>query len=178
MKLIHLLLLFFRIGLFSFGGGYAMLPLIYQGAHELTGMTSAEFSRLVAISQVTPGPVAINAATYVGYQYAGVAGATVATIGVVMPSAILVVLVGLFLVKFKESETLNCVLGGIRPATIGLLGSAVVFLARGSILTGFSINIMPLCFFAAVLIIAWKFKSDPIFLTILAGILGAFIIRI
>lgn len=177
MKLVHLLLLFLRIGLFSFGGGYAMLPLIYQGANELMGMTSAEFSRLVAISQVTPGPVAINAATYVGYQYAGVAGATMATIGVVMPSVMLVVIVSMFLVKFKESEALEYVLGGIRPATIGLLSSAVVFLAQGSIFVGVSINLVPLGFFVAVFIVAWKFKSDPILLTIIAGILGAFIIR-
>ena len=112
MILIRLLLLFFRIGLFSFGGGYAMLPLIYQGANELTGMTAEEFSRLVALSQVTPGPVAINAATYVGYQYAGIPGATAATVGVVLPSVLLVFIVSLFLVKFRESDAMKAVLSG------------------------------------------------------------------
>jgi chromate transporter len=177
MILISLLFLFFRIGMFSFGGGYAMLPLIYQGANELTGMTQEEFSKLVALSQVTPGPVSINAATYVGYQCAGVAGATVATIGVVLPSIILVFIVSIFIIKFKESELMKSVLAGIRPVTIGLLGSAVVFLAQGSILSGMEINLMPLCFFIVVLAIAWKFKTDPIALTIVAGIVGAFIMR-
>mgnify|MGYP000931832058 CR=1 FL=1 len=177
MILIRLLLVFFRIGLFSFGGGFAILPLIYQGANDLSGMTTEEFSRLVAISQVTPGPTTVNAATYVGYEIAGVAGATMATIGLIIPSVILVLIVSLFLVKFKESPGLKGVLSGIRPATVGMLGSAVVFLAQGSLFTGFHLNFMPVCFFLVVLFIAWKFKSDPIALTIIAGIAGAFIIR-
>ena len=154
-----------------------MLPLIYQGANELTGMTSEEFSRLVALSQVTPGPVSINAATYVGYQYAGIPGATIATVGVVLPSLILVFLAAMFLTKFKESEALKDVLEGIRPATIGLLGSAVVFLAQGSLFTGVQLNLMPITFFVVVLLVAWRFKADPIILTIIAGVAGAIIIR-
>lgn len=177
MMLIQLFILFFRIGMFSFGGGYAMLPLIYQGANELTGMSSEEFSRLVAVSQVTPGPIAVNTATYVGYQCSGIAGATVATVGVVLPSIILVFIVSLFLIKFKESQALNGVLSGIRPATIGMLGSAVVFLAQGSLFTGATINIIPICFFIAVLLVTWRFKSDPILITIIAGAVGAFVIR-
>lgn len=177
MTLIRLLLLFFRIGLFSFGGGYAMLPLIYQGANELTGMTAEEFSRLVALSQVTPGPVAINAATYVGYQYAGIPGATAATIGVVLPSVLLVFIVSLFLVKFRESDAMKAVLSGIRPATVGLLLSAVVFLAQGSILTGMQLNLLPVVFFLVVLFIAGKFNGDPILLTVVAGVAGALVIR-
>ena len=96
-------------------------------------MTAEEFSKLVALSQVTPGPIAVNAATYVGYQCAGIPGATVATLGVVMPSVILVYIVTFFLVRFKQSDVLQGALSGIRPATIGLLLSAVVFLAQGSV---------------------------------------------
>jgi chromate transporter len=177
MILIHLFLLFFRIGLFSFGGGYAMLPLIYQGASELTGMTAEEFSQLVALSQVTPGPIAINAATYVGYQYAGIPGATVATIGVVLPSVFLVFIVSLFLAKFRQSEALQGVLTGIRPATVGLLLSAVVFLAQGSIITDMQLNLLPMIFFVVVLFVAGRFKADPILLTVAAGVAGAIIIR-
>ena len=177
MILVQLLILFFRIGLFSFGGGYAMLPLIYQGANELTGMTAEEFSRLVALSQVTPGPVAINAATYVGYQTAGVPGATAATMGVVLPSVLLVLLVSFFLIKFKESKAFKAVLSGIRPATVGLLLSAVVFLAQGSIITHMELNFLPTIFFIIVLAVAARFKADPILLTLLAGVAGAIIIR-
>ncbi|MFA7660934.1 MAG: chromate transporter [Anaerovoracaceae bacterium] len=177
MMITQLFLLFFRIGLFSFGGGYAMLPLIYQGANELTGMTAEEFSRLVALSQVTPGPVAINAATYVGYQSAGIPGATVATLGVVLPSVLLVFIVSLFLVKFKESEAMKAVLSGIRPATVGLLLSAVIFLAQGSILTGVQLNLLPVVFFVVVLFISGKFHADPILVTVVAGVAGALVIR-
>jgi chromate transporter len=177
MNLVKLLILFFRIGIFSFGGGYAMLPLIYQGANQLTGMTSEEFSRLVALSQVTPGPVAINAATYVGYEYAGIPGATVATLGVLLPSFILVYVVAAFLKRFQESQALQGILNGIRPVTVGLLGSAVIFLAQGSVFTVTQINTLPLIFFFVVLIAAWRFKADPILLTLTAGIAGAIIIR-
>lgn len=177
--MIHLKLfvLFLKIGFFSFGGGYAMLPIIYQGAHDMVGMTAEEFSRLVAISQVTPGPVSINAATYVGYQTAGVIGATIATVGVVLPSLILVMIVSIFINKFKESGTLTAVLSGIRPVTIGLLGSAVVFLAQGSLFDGWSIDFMTTAFAVVVFAVFWKFKTDPILLTIIAGVAGAVIIR-
>ena len=100
-----------------------------------------------------------------------------ATLGVVLPSVLLVYIVSLFLVKFKESEALQGVLSGIRPATVGLLLSAVVFLAQGSIITHMQIHLMPMLFFAAVLFMAGKFKADPILLTVIAGVAGAIIIR-
>lgn len=174
---LKLFILFLRIGFFSFGGGYAMLPLIYQGAHDMIGMTAEEFSRLVAISQVTPGPVAINAATYVGYQTAGVIGATIATVGVVLPSLILVLIVVAFFKRFQESQNLTAVLTGIRPVTIGLLGSAVVFLAQGTIFHGWDLDFMTLVFALVIFGIFWRFKTDPILLTVLAGAAGAIIIR-
>ncbi|MGI6728585.1 MAG: chromate transporter [Anaerovoracaceae bacterium] len=177
MVLLSLFFVFSRIGLFSFGGGYAMLPLIYQAVQEFDLMSTEEFSRLVALSQVTPGPIAINAATYVGYQYAGIPGAAVATVGVVFPSIILVLLVSHFLIKFKKSRGLAGILSGIRPATIGLLGSAAVFLAQESIITGSNINIVPMIFCIVVLIMNGKYRISPISLTIIAGLVGAFVIR-
>lgn len=189
MQFINLFLMFFRIGLFSFGGGYAMLPLIFQSIQEFGVMTSAEFSRLVAISQVTPGPVAVNAATYVGYKYAGYGGAAVATAGVSLPSVLLIILTMHFLEKFKESRPLEAVLSGIRPATVGLISSAVIFLAENSMFKGavFSaeliknainyINVLPLLIFIGTIVLAGKFNIGPIKLTILAGFIGALIIR-
>lgn len=191
---LNLFLMFFHIGLFSFGGGYAMLPLIFQSVQEFGIMSAAEFSRLVALSQVTPGPIAINAATYVGFEYAGIAGAATATIAVSLPSFVLVLLIMHFIKKFEESRTLNAVLRGIRPAAVGLIASAVIFLAETSIFNGpvFSmeiiemiraqeileyINLLPGLIFLGILILEGKFKVGPIKLTILAGIVGAFIIR-
>lgn len=189
MQYFNLFYIFFRIGLFSFGGGYAMLPLIFQSIQEFGIMTSAEFSRLVALSQVTPGPVAVNAATYVGYQYAGIGGAAVATTGVVLPSFVLILIVMHFLKKFQESRSLESVLGGIRPATVGMIASAVIFLAENSIFNGVLlsgeiikntmeyINLLPCIIFIGTIILSGKFNIGPIKLTLLAGIIGAVIIR-
>ena len=101
MMYFYLFTMFFRIGLFSFGGGLAMLPLIFQSVQDFGVMSAQEFSDLVALSQVTPGPVAVNAATYVGFNYSGFAGAAIATLGVCLPSFILMLLV----MKFIDSST-------------------------------------------------------------------------
>ena len=93
MIYLYLFTVFFRIGIFSFGGGLAMLPLIFQSVQSFGIMSAHEFSNLVALSQVTPGPIAVNAATYVGFNYAGIPGAAVATLGVCVPSFILVLIV-------------------------------------------------------------------------------------
>jgi Chromate transport protein ChrA len=189
MPFINLFIMFFRIGLFSFGGGYAMLPLIFQGVQEFGIMTKSEFSRLVAISQVTPGPIAVNAATYVGFKYAGFGGAAVATLGVTLPSFVLILIVMHFIKKFEESKALNAVLAGIRPATVGLIASAVIFLAETSIFNGpllsggllanpaEYINILPCILFIVTIVLSGKFNIGPIKLTILAGIVGALVIR-
>jgi len=185
----NLFLIFFRIGLFSFGGGYAMLPLIFQSIQEFGIMTAAEFSRLVALSQVTPGPIAVNAATYVGYNYAGVTGAAAATVGVTLPSFLLVLAVLQFIRKFEESKAMTAVMKGIRPAAVGLIAAAVIMLAETSILDGpvFSvrlitdaaeyINLLPCAIFLGTIILAGKFKADPILLTVVAGVIGALVIR-
>lgn len=189
MPFFNLFIMFFRIGLFSFGGGYAMLPLIFQGVQDFGIMTAAEFSRLVALSQVTPGPIAINAATYVGYKYAELGGAAVATLGVALPSFLLIIIVMHFIKKFEESRSLNAVLGGIRPATVGLIASAVIFLTETSIFNGpllsgqiienpvDYINLLPLVIFLGTIVLAGKFNVGPIKLTILAGVIGALVIR-
>lgn len=187
MAFFNLFLMFFRIGLFSFGGGYAMLPLIFQSVQNFGFMSAQEFSRLVALSQVTPGPVAVNAATYVGFNYAAFPGAVFATLGVAMPSFLLVILAMNFMRKFKDSQSLNSIFSGIRPATVGLIASAVIFIAETSIFKGpltsmdfiknisNYINILPCAVFIGTIILAGKFKMGPIKITILAGIVGAFL---
>jgi chromate transporter len=185
--LFKLFYIFFKIGLFSFGGGYAMLPMIYQDIQSFSLMKASEFSDVVAISQMTPGPIAVNAATYVGFTAAGVWGAVFATIGVSLPSIILILIVSAFLEKFKNSTIVKSVLLGIRPATVGLIASAVIFFSESSIVLEnfFSLEMLknPLAYisipgliiFALTIFATIKFKADPILLTILAGIAGAFI---
>lgn len=185
----NLFTLFFKIGLFSFGGGYVMLPMIFQGVKEIGAMSEREFSNLVALSQVTPGPIAVNAATYMGYKLAGVSGALAATVGVVIPSFILVITVSHFINKFEESNRINGILAGIRPATVGLLGSVVVFLSETSVFNDgvFTtlalsnpmayINVISIAIFALAFIAYGKLKINPILLTLLSGGLGAVFIR-
>lgn len=184
---IRLFTIFFKIGFFSFGGGYAMLPLIYQDIHRFGLMSAHEFSNVVALSQMTPGPIAVNAATYVGYKAAGFWGAVFATVGVCLPSFILILIIVAFINKFKTSPIIQSILSGIRPATVGLISTAVFLFAKTSIVHEgfFSLNmfhnplhyisIPAMVIFALTLIASVRFKVGPITLTILAGIVGAFI---
>ena len=136
MKLLMLFAAFFRIGLFGFGGGLAILPLIFQSVQEFGFMSTAEFSDLLALSQVTPGPIAVNAATYVGLKFAGLAGAAAATFGVILPEFIIMMIVSSFLDRFQENPLVQGAFTGIRPVTIGLIAAASLFVADGVLVHG------------------------------------------
>lgn len=136
VKWLDLLVSFFKIGLFGFGGGYAMVPLLEREISAHGWLNPTEFLDIVAISEMTPGPIAVNAATYIGFRTAGVVGALIATLGLVLPSLILVVLAARFFLRFQEKPAVQAVLGGIRPVTIGLIGSAVLFFMENSVFTG------------------------------------------
>lgn len=188
LQCLKLFYIFFKIGLFSFGGGYAMLPMIYQDVQTFGLMPAQEFSDVVALSQMTPGPIAVNAATYVGYKSAGFLGAIFATIGVSLPAFFIILLISAFIKKFKSSEVVKSVMDGIRPATVGLIASAVIFIAKTSIfkegffsLKMFSnplqyVSLPSILIFVLTIILSLKTKLGPIALTILAGVIGAFIL--
>ncbi|MBR5739823.1 MAG: chromate transporter, partial [Firmicutes bacterium] len=118
MKYVKLFLTFMKIGFVGFGGGMAILPLIYQGVSKFIYISQAEFADLFGISQATPGPIAINAATFVGYKAGGVAGSLVATLGVVIPSFILVLLTSSLLKKHRDNALVEGAFVGIRPVTV------------------------------------------------------------
>lgn len=170
MIYLQLFFVFARIGLFGFGGGMAMLPIIYQGAKEFGLMSPDEFSNLVAISQVTPGPIAVNAATYVGFNCAGYAGAFAATFGVALPSFILVSLACYFINRFKENKFMDSAFAGIRPVTVGLIASAVIFMGQSAFSGG---NPAAIAIAAATVVLAGKFRVSPIAIVIGAGVIGA-----
>ncbi len=172
MIYVQLFLVFAKIGLFGFGGGIAMLPMIYQGAEKFGLMKPGEFSNLVAISQVTPGPLAVNAATYVGYNCEGVIGALVATFGEALPEFILVMTVCYFIDRFKESTIVTGAFTGIRPVTVGLIASAVVFMGQ-TVFT--SLDPVPIVICGASILLVGKFKVSPVTVIIGAGLIGAFI---
>ena len=172
MIYLQLFIVFARIGLFGFGGGMAMLPMIYQGAKTFNLMSAEEFSNLVAISQVTPGPIAVNAATYVGYHCAGIAGALAATFGVAFPSFVLVMLVCYFVTRFRNSRVVEGAFAGIRPVTVGLIAAAVVFMAQG---LEQGIDFVSVALIAGTVILIGKVKVSPILIVIGAGLIGAFL---
>ncbi len=175
MILLQLFLSFLQIGLFSFGGGYAALPLIQEqvvNAHHWLNM--AEFSDLITISQMTPGPIAINTATFVGTKIAGVSGALVATIGCILPSCILVSLLAYLYIKYKNIFVLQKVLKTLRPAIVALIAGAGLAILMPSIgITSFQ-DIMQLkldmliLFFLAIILIKKK-DVNPILVMVLCG---------
>ena len=185
MNPIQLFLLFAKIAVLTFGGGYAMIPLFqYELVTNNKLIGSGEFANLIALAQVTPGPIGLNAATYIGYQQCGFLGSLCATIGVVMPSLILIILLVYTLMKIKDNAYFKGVLGGIRAVTLGLIFSAVIFFAETSIFTApfatlwkgkisdFGISWSGVVIFGAVFILQKYTKLSVLQLMIIAAFLG------
>ncbi len=127
MILLELFWRFFQVGLFSFGGGYAALPLIRQQIVEITGwLSQTEFSDIVAISQMTPGPIALNASTFVGVKIAGLIGGIAATLGCITPSCIIVLVLARYFFKYRDLRFMQSILRGLRPAVAALIMTASV----------------------------------------------------
>ncbi len=168
MILLKLYLVFLKIGTFGFGGGYAMLPLIEKEIVDTyRWLSPGDFIDIIGISQMTPGPIAINSATFVGYRTAGVLGSIVATLGVVTTSFILVSIANYFFNKFKNSPLLSNALKGMRPALIGLIIS--VFLSLGFEAYKDLSSIFIACIIGFLL---YKTKFHPILVIAISGILG------
>lgn len=184
---LELLWTFFKIGLFTIGGGYAMIPLIQQEIVNHGWLTFKETIDIIAISEMTPGPFAINAATFVGVKTGGIPGATFATVGVVLPSFIIVTLVAKYSARFKDQPLLQYALYGLRPAVIGLIASAAFLIARTTFFMASSgsvcifagihnilnaINWRAVLIFVVAIIASLKYKIHPILLIVLSGVLG------
>jgi len=171
---------FFQIGLLSIGGGYAAMPLIQNQVVDIHGWLSMnEFADVITISQMTPGPIAINSATFVGTRIAGLPGAIIATIGCVFPSCIIVLTLAFIYYKYRGLSTVQGVLNGLRPAVLALIGSAGVALVelafwkgKGISLNLENIDAFAVIIFAIALVILRKWKVNPIFIMIGAGIIG------
>ena len=175
MIFLELLWSFFQVGLFSFGGGYAAMPLIQaQVVEKNAWLTLSEFTDVITISQMTPGPIAINSATFVGMRIAGVAGALVATAGCVLPSCIVTLILAKLYLKYRNLNLMHGVLGGLRPAVVALIASAGVTILLGALRTAAgepdALNIVIFALGLAAMLI-WK-KIDPILIMVAAGVLG------
>ncbi len=161
---------FFKIGLFSFGGGYAMLALIQNEVVRIhQWVTNSQFADIVAVSQVTPGPIAINAPTYIGYQSTGtIAGSFWATLGVTLPSVLVTTILFVFLNRFKDSPYIKNAFKALKPTVIGLILSAALVLMTPDNFSGWQSFV----FFAAAFAACYKFNVSPIILVIVSGAAG------
>mgnify|MGYP003605717080 FL=1 len=166
---IQLFISFFKIGLFGFGGGYAILSLI-QHEIEIHGwMTPSEFTDVIAISQMTPGPIGINSATYVGYTASGtILGSIVATFAIVLPSFIIMITLVRFFFYLRGNKYMEYAFLGLRPVVIGLIGAAAVVLMTDENF----IDYISFIIFGAVFILSLRGKIHPIYLIVMAGIAG------
>lgn len=178
MMLWELFTAFFQVGLFAVGGGYAALPLIQQQSVELHGwLTLAEFTDLLTISQLTPGPIGINAATFVGMRIAGTLGAVVATAGCVAPSCVIVSILGWFYNKYRNLATMQEILGVMRPAVVALIASAAVSIVSQALWgeaapTLFGTDFAALALVLAGFVVLRKWKPSAIWVILASGAAG------
>lgn len=183
----YLLLLyeFFKIGLFSIGGGLATIPFIQDMAERYQWITTDDLVNMIAISESTPGPIGINTATFTGYKVGGVFGSLISTLGLVTPSIIIIILIAHYYMKFNEEPVVRAGLNGIRPAVIGLIAAAGFevakiallninhYLQSKSILHLF--NFKSILLFLILLFLIQKFKKHPILYILASAVIGIII---
>lgn len=176
MIYLQLFVSYLKIGFFGFGGGYAMLSLIQHEIVVVRGwMTAAEFADIVAISQMTPGPIAINSATYIGYTVAGVWGSVLATVSVCLPALTIMILVTKFYMKLHNNKYVLGAMAGLKPVVIGMIASAALLLVFPSAREGESfIDGWSWAIFGAALAASFA-KLNPILLIVVSAIAGIII---
>lgn len=186
MIFLLLFITFFQIGLLGFGGGYSMLSMIQAEVVTRYGwMTMGEFTDVVAISQMTPGPIGINSATYTGYtsvvnagypEWAGIIGSAVATFALVLPTFILMIMISRFLLKYKSHPVIESIFQGLRPAVVGLIAGAALLLCSKENFGDASTTPwrfwISLALFAFVFIGQQVYKLNPIMLICMCGVAG------
>ena len=186
MIYLELLWSFMQIGLFSIGGGYAAMPVIQSQVVDLHHwLTLEEFADVITIAEMTPGPIAINSATFVGIQVAGIPGAIVSTLGCVIPSCIIVLTLAFFYYKYKNLRMVQGVLEGLRPAIVALIASAglsililSVFGNNGISWAIHQINWVSVPLFGAALFVLRKWKPSPIVVMLGCGVVGMLVYQL
>lgn len=182
MSYIKLFFTFFKIGLFSIGGGLATLPFLQDLADKYDWISQAELIDMIAISESTPGPIGINTATFVGYKAAGVFGGIITTLGIVTPSIIIIIIIAHYFKKFNEKPLVKGAFFGIRPAVTGLIASVCFEIIKISVLNidkfNLSKNVLDLInikeslLFGVVLYLIYKYKKHPIIYIAGAAVVG------
>lgn len=178
MIYLQLFLSFLQIGMFSVGGGYAAMPLIQSEVVTGRGwMSMSEFTDLVTIAEMTPGPIAVNAAAFVGIRIAGVPGAAAATFGCILPSCLIVSLLAHLYFRYKNVSVLQNVLGSLRPAVVALIASAGLSILQTVAFNGEAagmehVNWTGIVIFAAAFVVLRKLKWNPVMVMVLCGAAG------
>lgn len=180
MKYLILFWTFFKIGLFTFGGGYAMIPLIQSEVLAHKWMELSDLVNFIAVSESTPGPFAINISTYIGAENAGFLGSLSATLGVVLPSFVIILIVAKIYDKFKKSTVVKGCMSGLKPAVIGLIGSAVISVGQNVFFhEGLTFEVfktvpfyISLVLFLGMLFLILKKKLHPIFIICISAAVG------
>ncbi len=184
MIYLELFLTFFMIGAFTIGGGYAMLPLMQEQVAKHWGdiISSETVTNFIAVSESTPGPFAVNMATYIGSEVGGLAGAACATLGVVLPSFVIILIVAKCYEKFRDSAVVKGCMTGLKPAVVGLIGGAILSVAAGVFFPA-GLSFAPLktvsfylsaAIFGGMLVLALK-KVHPILIVVISAVAGVVI---
>ena len=182
---LELFLTFFKIGLFTFGGGYAMISLVRESCLEKGWLSESELLNFIAICESTPGPIAINMATFVGSSQGGILGSIVSTIGVVLPSFIIILIIAIILHNLLKIKAVNAFINGIKPTIVGLISATFITLFLSTIFnvskietSTFNFNYFGLIIFLIVVVASFAYKKivkkaiSPILLILLSGVLG------
>ena len=179
MELIELFFTFLKIGAFTFGGGYAMITMIQYEIEQHGWLSQAELVDFVAVSESTPGPLAVNMATFVGIKTYGIIGAVIATLGIVLPSFAIILIIAKFFAHFRDNKAVEGIMTSLKPAVVGMIGTAflsigrIVFFSKGIRLDCFtSISFwIFFCLFVIMVILAFK-KIHPIIIILLSAVAG------
>jgi len=173
MVLLRLFAEFFKIGIVTFGGGQAMLPLLQRTfVIELHWITQERFLHFISVAEVTPGPIALNMATFIGYEIYGVIGSLFATLGVVMPSFLIILLVARFEAQFKKNLIYKRFMLGIKPVIAALLINAIYLIVR----RGFT-GVTPYIVATLSFVVFNFYKKSPVIILLATGILGIFVLK-
>lgn len=184
MIYLNLFLTFLKIGLVAFGGGYSMIPLVQQAVVDNGWLTIDEFLNFLAISESTPGPIAVNMATFVGSSQGGILGAALATVGVVLPAFIIILLVSVFIKKLLQYSPVKAAINGIKPVIVSLILGAAVTLGLSiifgikNISSSFNVDYFAIIIFSLVVVVSLVYKKlmkksiSPILLILFSGVLG------
>lgn len=177
MIYLSLFIEFFKIGIFSFGGGYATLPFLAHMSQTYNWFSMPELSMMLAVSSITPGPVGLNVATFAGYKTGGVLGSIIATLAIMIPSFVIVIFISKMLKKFKDNFYVQSALYALRPAAAAMIGVVCLKLLKSSILIENiaaikAIDLRAIALLVILILFSLKIKKDPLIYLLLGAFLG------